>query len=375
MDILAHAATGGLVALAMRTQRTSQPSLWCWLSAGIATALIPDVDGLLGLLGNPLWGISQHRGITHSIVFLPLYAWLLALLYQRLFRSCYRWQDFFPMTMAVLLSHVAVDLLTSYGTQLLSPFSSQRFSIPVLFIMDMVYNSIALAGLVIALLVRRNTVIIARLSLAALAVFILAAWDYQRQATAIVQGMFPEQPEAVHALPQPLSIKNWKFIRRSEKGFEISQIQLGRVAWPEIDDPTSLFQRLDALFQPLDSMLWQPYSRPHTDTFFDSAWREAMPPALKDFLQFAVIHFPDVQAPSRVLKMDCAWFADLRFMMDSLDAAFVFGACLHEGKKEWQVFQLHNKKARLLHSQSVGALGEAWIQRVRGVPELRDEEN
>ncbi len=45
------------------------------------------------------------------------------------------------------LSHVALDLLNSYGTQLFLPFSDARLSLDILFVVDLVFTGIVVAGL------------------------------------------------------------------------------------------------------------------------------------------------------------------------------------------------------------------------------------
>jgi len=44
----------------------------------------------------------------------------------------------------VLVSHVLLDLFTSYGTMILSPFWNHRFAWDLLFIIDFVFNGLIL---------------------------------------------------------------------------------------------------------------------------------------------------------------------------------------------------------------------------------------
>lgn len=106
---------------------------WIWLWT------LPDLDVFVGPL---LWWTSFdstifHRGITHSVVFCviaaPLIGWLIARLYHKDARDwkLRSWISFFAF-----LSHILLDLLTSYGTKILEPRSSYWRSLDVIAIAD-----------------------------------------------------------------------------------------------------------------------------------------------------------------------------------------------------------------------------------------------
>jgi inner membrane protein len=83
-----------------------------------------------------------HRGPTHGLAFGPVVGpvigWLL-----------WRWKggrlrDWVGLSVIALFTHPLLDVFTTYGTQLLSPFSRQRFAFDAVAIVDPVY-SLALA--------------------------------------------------------------------------------------------------------------------------------------------------------------------------------------------------------------------------------------
>jgi inner membrane protein len=78
MDNLTHSLTGALAAKIVETAKPSamneskQKRKVFWLL--VASANLPDIDVVLGSLGDPIFSISHHRGITHSLLFAPVLA-------------------------------------------------------------------------------------------------------------------------------------------------------------------------------------------------------------------------------------------------------------------------------------------------------------
>jgi inner membrane protein len=116
---------------------------------------IPDIDVI-----SQLWdteGMYQmwHRGITHSIFLVPLWALLL-------YGFCYLlWKvkdpRVFYVGCLVVFLHITIDLFNAWGTGYLEPFSSERFTFGTIPIIDFVIWTIMLAGFVVTKLRRFPT--------------------------------------------------------------------------------------------------------------------------------------------------------------------------------------------------------------------------
>lgn len=204
MDPLTHVAAG--VSLS-RLLRFPAPRKAAWLAAGFA--LLPDVDFLL-LLVDRLSYLRHHRGLTHSVFLLPLFALLGGLLARRL--GGREW--FRPAVLLGILvvgSHLLLDVFTSYGTQLLSPFSRQKFTLDLLFIVDIYLLLILLPGAVAGFWgsARRWPAVLS-LSLA-MGYIGLVGW-YQHEALRQARQLFGPEAVSVAALPQPLSPRRWHLV-------------------------------------------------------------------------------------------------------------------------------------------------------------------
>ena len=112
-------------------------------------AIFPDIDVFAGPLAHhSLALLTWHRNITHSIVMLPLWVLLLALL-TRWLAGLLRWPapsvgDLSAIYAVGLGSHIFLDVLTSFGTMVWSPLSYTRVAWDWLFIIDLIVTSLAL---------------------------------------------------------------------------------------------------------------------------------------------------------------------------------------------------------------------------------------
>ncbi|MBI4831528.1 MAG: metal-dependent hydrolase, partial [Candidatus Lindowbacteria bacterium] len=112
----------------------SKPVFWFC----VAAAWLPDIDNLAGFLG-PEQYLLYHRGITHS-VFGGL---ALALAFAGVFRLFSKKVSFvtgFLVAYSLILIHIFLDLVTSYGTQVLSPLTTRRYAISSVFIVDPLFT-------------------------------------------------------------------------------------------------------------------------------------------------------------------------------------------------------------------------------------------
>jgi inner membrane protein len=168
MDTVTHGLTGWLIA-------RSLPEKWRGGHPNAATAVVvlgsvlPDADNVASLMGSEMY-LRIHRGLSHSLLGISVSSFVLALLIAR-FGSWRDWRRIGALLLLGQLSHVALDLLNSYGTQILQPFSDARFALDLLFIVDLAFTGIVLAGIALS----RGNPFRARAALAVLAAYVAAA--------------------------------------------------------------------------------------------------------------------------------------------------------------------------------------------------------
>jgi inner membrane protein len=165
MDTVTHGLTGWLIA-------RSLPERWRGGYPKAATAVVvlgsvlPDADNAASLMGSEMY-LRIHRGLSHSLLGISVSSLVLALLIARSGKWG-DWKRIGPLILLGQLSHVALDLLNSYGTQILQPFSDARFALDLLFIVDLAFTGIIVAGIALS----RGNPFRARAALAVLTAYV-----------------------------------------------------------------------------------------------------------------------------------------------------------------------------------------------------------
>jgi membrane-bound metal-dependent hydrolase YbcI (DUF457 family) len=139
MDNITHSFTGAALSKYLSSRPHDEETkqrykrILFWLMVGCVN--LPDADVLIGAFTDPITATQQHRGLSHSIFFAPV----LALLPAGLFYILSKLKDFkllWITSVVGIFLHILFDLITSYGTQILQPFSDHRYSLDLMFIID-----------------------------------------------------------------------------------------------------------------------------------------------------------------------------------------------------------------------------------------------
>ena len=123
---------------------------------GAVGGLLPDLD-VFSSSTEPLAEWKYHRGITHSLWFGPVVGTALGWISWKFSR----WRNpdgvgaedsalkyWIALWVLAIFTHPLLDTFTVYGTQLLAPFTRERFAISGVPIIDPVYTFILIIGLI-----------------------------------------------------------------------------------------------------------------------------------------------------------------------------------------------------------------------------------
>jgi membrane-bound metal-dependent hydrolase YbcI (DUF457 family) len=118
-------------------------------------AIFPDSDVFRDIFSHDrLLIVTWHRSITHSLILMPLWALLLA----GITRAFCRWRKWEGPSFAAfsgiytvgILSHILLDLVTTFGTMIWSPFEWSRPAWDLIFIIDFTLSAILLVPQLLA---------------------------------------------------------------------------------------------------------------------------------------------------------------------------------------------------------------------------------
>ena len=137
MDSITQAALGAAVGALVLGRKLGRPAIG-W---GALVGSLPDLDSLLVPFLDTAWDLRVHRGFTHSLLCLLLVSVGLA----KPFALRWKRQKVTPFHAGVFVflvwsTHILIDCFTTYGTQVMWPFSSRPVSLDNLFIIDPLFT-------------------------------------------------------------------------------------------------------------------------------------------------------------------------------------------------------------------------------------------
>lgn len=213
MDSLTQIVLGAAVGEATIGHKAGKRgALW-----GAALGTLPDLDVVASVFLDPVASLSAHRAATHSFPIVMLAAPFLAWMIQQFHsddKGSYR--DWILMVFLTLATHILVDLLTVYGTQILWPITDHPFGIDSIFIVDPLYTLPLAIGVALALFQNVGSRLRVRLNAAGLVISsIYLLWGLG--AKTVVQSSFQEslssqdiQAGQVMTSPTPLNTILWQ---------------------------------------------------------------------------------------------------------------------------------------------------------------------
>lgn len=351
MDTLTHALSGALVGRLFADRADGRRgcgrlAMWPAMGVGAIAAAFPDSDFLLGYVSE-LTYLQGHRGVTHSLLLLPLWGVLLAWLTSRLYRLGGRegpsWRRIYPLACAALFVHILGDLITQFGTMILAPFSDRRFGLGTTFIIDLVLSGLLVAGLVASALFRRSRVP------AALGLLAVVAWVgvgavgrseaiEAARAHALEQGI---EAVLVDAAPRPASPFNWTAIVFDGQRYHHAHINTRRQMPLEADESDNFIRRFSAPYLPVAMARWEVSEKLGAQSQRDIAREVWTADAFSFYRWFAMFPILDhVEAGGDGgAALDCAGFRDLRFEVPgSGRLPFLYGLCRSAGDGAWRLY-------------------------------------
>jgi inner membrane protein len=302
------------------------------VAAGFFACASPDLDFVIGFLG-PVAYLQHHRGVTHSLLLLPLWAFGVAWVLSKILRAPGGWRELYGVAALGIGLHIAGDWITGFGTMMLAPFSDWRAAIGTTFIIDLWFSGIILAGLLVSVLFRKSRMP-AVVASAILVGYVGFQYLQKQEAIGFGEAYAKERglPQAeISAHPRPVSPFNWTVFVTDAETQRFAHVNLVRKDILTYREGDGFVRRLDAAYRPLEQALWESRSRYGEKGEAREAWNA---PALAVYRWFADHPSYDGTAPGT----GCHWFVDLRFLTPGRAAMpFRYGACRDAAGEPWRL--------------------------------------
>ena len=143
MDPITQGAIGAIVATAVAPAKRVRLAAF----VGWAGGMLADADIFIRSASDPLLNIEYHRHFSHSLLFIPVGALICAAFVWMFVRKRFSFREIYLYSFLGYSTAGLLDACTSYGTQLLWPFSNARIAWNIVSVVDPVFT-VSILGLI-----------------------------------------------------------------------------------------------------------------------------------------------------------------------------------------------------------------------------------
>lgn len=136
MDPVTHGLIGASASQSFADKEKIRPVAFI----GFISAMIPDLDVLIGNSTDPLLYLEFHRQFTHAFIFIPVGALITTGLLWWFVRKKISFKEAYLFSLLGYATAGLADTFTSYGVQLLWPFTDERFAWNIISIFDPLFS-------------------------------------------------------------------------------------------------------------------------------------------------------------------------------------------------------------------------------------------
>jgi inner membrane protein len=261
VDTATQALLGATIGQVGFVERLGRRALW-W---GALAGTIPDLDVLAVATHGPFGEFLYHRGATHALWFGPVVGPALGYAVWRGYARGVvgrnraprqrpapdpgeraRLRSWIALFVLVLFTHPLLDVFTAYGTQLLAPFSPERFALNGVGIIDPFYSGLLIAALAFGRL-RRSAPhagrVAAAIALAVSTAYLIYGLHHNRRAEAEVRRALAAEGihgAAVRSYPTILQPYLRRVVVRTPDEVRVglyTALRPGRPVWETFEPP------------------------------------------------------------------------------------------------------------------------------------------
>ncbi|CAM1365368.1 metal-dependent hydrolase [Tenacibaculum xiamenense] len=251
MDSLTQIVLGAATAEAVVGRKIGNKALLFGAIAGT----IPDLDVLASPLFSDVGELIFHRSFSHSLLFVIFGGWFFAYASWKVFKwEKLSFKDLFLVFSFCFLTHILLDTCTTWGTQLLWPFTSYGYALYNVSVVDPFYTVPFLLLLIIILFLNKTNPWRSRLNWLGIILstsYLFAGLFLQSKASSIFKEQLEKQGiqlEEMITKTTPFNIILWSCSAKTSKGYYTGFY--------------SLFDKdnkIDFAFEPANKQLLEPY--------------------------------------------------------------------------------------------------------------------
>jgi inner membrane protein len=229
MDIVTQGIIGALAAQALAKPEHSRRATLIGFVAGLPA----DADIIIRSSTDPLLTLEFHRQFTHALLFIPAGGLIVAGLLWLLLKKKIPFAQIFLFALAGYATSGLLDACTSYGTQLLWPFSTERFAWSIIAVVDPIFSLTMILCLTLGW--RRPTPNFAQMGWLFVAGYLIFGLSQQNQAASLVQTLAAKRGHEIERMVVKPTMGNllvWRTVYKSKERYHITAVRVSPFASP-----------------------------------------------------------------------------------------------------------------------------------------------
>lgn len=144
-DNITHSLFAFLIGIILIKKLKFEDTKWP-IVALILAANFPDIDFVIRFFGTGFY-LVHHREFSHCIIGIILLSLIIAAVFSKLKQK--NFNKYFLLGLAGTTSHIFLDIITSWGTQVLYPFNHIRYQFSLISIVDIYVLAIFIVAIVL----------------------------------------------------------------------------------------------------------------------------------------------------------------------------------------------------------------------------------
>ncbi|MBF0370647.1 MAG: metal-dependent hydrolase [Magnetococcales bacterium] len=232
MDILTQGIVGAVAAQAVANKENSRKATVIGFIAGLPA----DADILIRSNADSLLVLEFHRQFTHSLLFIPLggllVGWVLWQLYFR--KQPVDFKTVFRFALAGYATSGLLDACTSYGTQLLWPFSDARIAWSIVSVVDPLFTGLLIVCLILGW--KKTAPRMAQIGMVLGLSYLVLGVVQQGRAEAVVRDLAQKRGHTIERLVVKPTMGNlilWRGVYEHQARFYIDAVRVCYIESPQ----------------------------------------------------------------------------------------------------------------------------------------------
>jgi len=200
---------------------------------GFLSGMAADLDILIRSSNDPLFSLEFHRHFTHALIFIPFGALLCALVFNVLVKKWFSpiqlsFRQIYLFCFAGYATHALLDSCTTYGTQLLWPFSDVRIAWNNVSVVDPIFT-LPLLIIMVFSIVKRSTLLAWVGTIYALSYLLLGVIQNNRAQDIAYELATSRGHEAINLGVKPsfANILVWKSVYEFDGRYYVDAVRVG----------------------------------------------------------------------------------------------------------------------------------------------------